>query len=78
MRSNSYPILNFFLLVPEILLNLTLDGIYKQLEVFKTLSEENLELNLRQKSFGSNGLIFLMYILVLLKTNPIIKEQSCK
>lgn len=71
-------ILNFFLLILKILLNLISDDIYKQFKVSKILLEKSFKFNQAQKNFGSGGLVFSMYVLVLIKTNLIIKKQNYK
>lgn len=68
------PILNFLLLVLEILSNAILSGIYKSLGISKTLLKKSFKLNPRQKShfFAST------FLLILIKANPTIKKKSSK
>ena len=70
-----HPILNFLLLVLRGLSNATPGGIHKSSWVTQTLSKKNLELDPRQGIFD-----FLVptLVLVLIKANPIAKEQSYK
>ena len=72
------PILNFLLLVLGISSNPAPDSVHKCPGISKTLAEKSLELNSRQGSLGSRGLIWLTHVLVPAKADPIKKERSRK
>lgn len=58
----------------EISLNSAPDGIHKQPGICKTFFEESFEFNPSQR----NHYLALKLVLVLMKTDHIMKEQSCK
>ena len=70
------PIVNFLLLVLEVLPNSTSDSVYQSTRVTKTLPKESFKLDLRQEIFDC--LVFPTLVLVPTKADFITKEQSCK
>lgn len=70
------PVLNFFLLVLKISLNVSADTSQKQDRFSKTLHKKSLEIVLYKKDsiFAFN----LSFVLLLIEINHISEEQGCK
>lgn len=68
--------MHFFLLILEVLFNFILDIIYKYGKFSKTLLKKSLEFILSKKV--DFILLFLIFMLLSSKIDPILEKQSCK